>query len=71
MSDDGMKHLRGALGAAPPQGLRQLDDARLHELAETIDAARRRQAKALADAGEAGIAHLPRVLRGPVRKVLR
>ncbi len=63
--------LRAALdGAQPPASLRGLDDAVVADLAAAITQARREQARLLAASGEASLRHVPRILRGPVKKVL-
>ena len=63
--------LRSALGADPPAGIAKLlsedDSARL---AETIRAARARQRDALAAAADGAFNHIPRLLRGPIRKIV-
>ncbi|MCK9247644.1 MAG: hypothetical protein M0P31_01505 [Solirubrobacteraceae bacterium] len=64
--------LRDALDGDPPDGLvTALDDDALRALAATVTDARRRQARALDDAERAALAHLPRVLRGAVERILR
>jgi NaMN:DMB phosphoribosyltransferase len=62
--------LRAQLQDDPPEGLRRLGGAELADLAGAVDGARRRQAKALAAAGDRALRHIPRVLRGPVRRVV-
>ncbi len=61
--------LSAALGGAPIKikGLAAADAARL---AEMVDDAKVRQQQALDDAIDGGLGHIPRLLRGPVRKVL-
>lgn len=66
----GQDRLRQLFDSEVPCGIAELDDAQLIALADAIDATRRRQADALARAAEDGLAMIPRVLRGPVRKVL-
>lgn len=62
------KQLRGA---APPDGIvERVSDADLHRLAGTVRDARRRQAEALAAAGEHALRFIPALLRRPVKKVL-
>ena len=39
-------------------------------LADSVQAARRRQAAELAAAGEQALGHVPRLLRGPIRKIV-
>jgi hypothetical protein len=46
-----------------------LDDASLTRLSEAVRAARQRQAAELAAAGDKALALVPRLLRGPVRKM--
>jgi hypothetical protein len=63
--------LRDALrGADPPASLATLDDAVVADLAAAIVAARREQARQLAASGEKSLAVIPKLLRGPVKKVL-
>jgi hypothetical protein len=52
-----------------PAGIRQLTDAQRQDLAEAIVDARRRQAAALAEAGERAFGHIPRLFRGPIRRM--
>jgi hypothetical protein len=68
--DDAFDALRAQLGGTAPEALRQLSAAELTDLAQAIRTARRRQAKALAVAGERALGHIPRLLRGPVRKIV-
>jgi hypothetical protein len=70
MKAEGVTALRRELGGAPPGGLvGALQDAELGELAEAIHRPRRRQSAALAAAGERALGHLPRLVRGPVKKI--
>ena len=64
----GRRALKEQLGNRLPKGTTALADEELQDLAEAVRAARRRQAKALADAGERALNKIPRLLRGPVRK---
>ncbi len=69
MADTGSDALRRALGGRVPEGLDSLaDDERAH-LAEAVSDARRRQARALAQGGERAMQHIPRLLRGPIRRL--
>ncbi len=61
--------LEEQLGASLPKGVGVLAEEDLEDLGEALRVARRRQAKALAEAGERALSRIPRVLRGPVRKV--
>lgn len=69
MAGEGLAALTAQLGTDPPGGLRKLGDEQLADLAAVIREARRREAVALAQAGEQALSHIPRVLRGPVRRV--
>lgn len=63
--------LRRALrGATPPASVATLDDAVVADLAAAIEEARREQARQLAASGEKSLEIIPRLLRGPVKKVL-
>jgi hypothetical protein len=66
--DAGRRALEEQLGVSLPHGVGALADEELADLADAIRAARRRQAKALAEAGERALKRIPRLLRGPVRK---
>lgn len=71
MSKDAARRaLEAQLGASAPEGLLALSEAELNDLAEAIQAARRRQTASLAEAGERALNRIPRLLRGPVRKVV-
>ncbi|MEA2213468.1 MAG: hypothetical protein QOF83_3416 [Solirubrobacteraceae bacterium] len=61
--------LRERLGSEPPQGLHALTGAQLADLTTAITEARRRQREALAAAGDRALNHVPRFLRGPIRRV--
>ena len=63
--------LERALGAPPPPGLDVLDDGDRERLADLIETARRAQRQALVDAIDDGLRKLPRVVRGPVSKLIR
>jgi len=63
--------LRRALGGAePPASLRSLDDEVVADLAAAIDSAQREQRRALAASGDAVMAHVPGLLRRPLKKVI-
>jgi hypothetical protein len=70
VADDGLRALEAQLGGRAPAGIRRLDEERLRDLADALADARHRQAAELAAAGERAFGHIPRLLRGPVRKVL-
>ncbi len=70
MADDGLTELQAQLGATVPEGVQQLDREELLDLAAAVRDARHRQAAALAQAGERALGHIPRLLRGPIRRVV-
>lgn len=69
MAETGSTALRRALGAPAPKGLRSLGDDELAHLAQAVNEARRRQARALAQSGDSALQHIPRLLRGPIRRL--
>lgn len=69
--NDGARLLQAQLRARPPSAVLELDDEHLRDLAEAVRQARHRQAAELAQAGDKALSVIPRVLRGPVRRVLR
>lgn len=62
--------LTGQLGGPVPAGIEALADDEKQDLSDALRDARRRQAKALAEAGEEGLKYVPALLRGAVRKVV-
>lgn len=58
------------LGAAPPAGVAALDPAHQQDLADALRSARRRQAQALAEAGNDALRFVPAVLRPAIRKAV-
>lgn len=68
--DEAFEALRAQLGGKLPDGLRKLDAQQLRHLDEAVREARHRQAKALAAAGDHALGHVPRILRGPVRRIV-
>ncbi|MGA8258121.1 MAG: hypothetical protein WB767_16250 [Nocardioides sp.] len=62
--------LERELGTSLPPDLATLTDADLARLAKILKAARHQQAAALAEATDRGLSFIPRLLRGPVTKVL-
>lgn len=71
MAGKGWRALEAELRAPAPQGLKALSDIQLQDLAVAIRDARHRQAAELTAAGEKALGHIPRLLRAPVRRVLR
>lgn len=70
MSAKGMRALEAELGGPPPEGLRALDDAQLRAFTDMLCDAKRRQSGALEAAVEEALEIVPRIARGPVRKIL-
>jgi hypothetical protein len=70
VAEDGFQALARQLRDAPPESLAQLEEAQLTDLADAVRDARRRQAAELAAAGDKAFGHIPRLLRGPIRKFL-
>ncbi len=67
----GIDDLTDALGALPPPGIAAaLSDADAAGLAEAVVEARARQSAALAAATKSALDHVPRLLRGPIRKLV-
>lgn len=62
--------LERELGAPVPDGLQALSAAELAVLAGLLAAAKRRQAQELAEGVEDSLNFVPRLMRGPVRKIL-
>jgi len=65
-----LAQLAGELGASPPAAVAALSEAELEDLAGAVRDARRRQAAALARAGDEALGRLPRIVRGLVRRVI-
>ena len=71
MAEKALQALRKQLHGDVPAGLHELEAEDLEHLASAIAQARRRQAQALAQAGERALSHVPRLLRGPIRRITR
>ncbi len=67
---DAFTALSSQLRGATPDSLRGLSDDELASLAAAVADARHRQAAALAEAGERALSHIPRLLRGPVKRIV-
>jgi hypothetical protein len=70
MTQDGVAALTAQLRGTPPAGVARLSDGDLHHLASAVQTARRRQAAELDAAGQQALSRIPRLLRGPIRKVI-
>lgn len=64
------ERLRAELGADPPPSVAALPAETQAALADALATARREQVRALVAATDAGLGFLPRLLRGPVQRVL-
>jgi hypothetical protein len=71
VANQALEALRQQLNGKVPAGLRELENEHLEHLASAVHEAHRRQGQALAEAGERALGHIPRLLRGPVRRVMR
>ena len=67
---EALRALEAQLGSKPPRGLVALSEAELRDLTEAIRDARHHQAAELQAGGEKAFGHIPRLLRGPIRKVV-
>ncbi len=67
---EALEALESQLRAKPPEGLSSLTGEELEDLAGAVRKARHRQAAELQAAGEKAFGHIPRLLRGPIRKVM-
>ena len=63
--------LETELAASPPLGVSSLSAEERDDLAAAIRDAKRRQTEALRLAGEQALNQIPRVLRGPIRRLFR
>ena len=71
MSEEDLAGLRTQLPAEPPAGLGEISGEHIAHLSEAIRAARHRQAEALEQAGQQAFGYVPRLLRGPIRKIIQ
>jgi hypothetical protein len=70
MARKGFEALREQLGGDAPAALKELEPRELEELAGAIREARRREREALIVAGDRALNKIPRVLRGPIKRVV-
>ncbi len=63
------RRLEARLGKRVPRGVSLLSAAELEDLVEAVETARHRQAGALAEAADRALNRIPRLLRGPIRKI--
>jgi hypothetical protein len=65
-----LRALESELGARPPDGLQALAADDLRSLTALLRTAKERQSQALDAAVEEALEIVPRMVRGPVRKIL-
>jgi hypothetical protein len=70
MSDDAIDILEEELGARIPEGIEALADDELLLLADLLHEAKATQAQELDEGVEGSLDIVPRLMRGPVRKML-
>jgi hypothetical protein len=70
MADEAYDELRRQLAGDVPPALSRLTEFELRDLAHAIRDAREREGEALAASGERALDRVPRLLRGPIRKVV-
>lgn len=68
--DDALDALTEQLRDRPPEALGALADEHLAHLASRIEMARRHQAEQLQAASVRALDRVPRLLRGPVKKIV-
>ena len=69
--EEALRTLESQLRAKPPKGLASLSAKALEDLNDAVREARHRQAAELQAAGDKAFGHIPRLLRAPIRKVMR
>jgi hypothetical protein len=67
---DAYVRLRTALDGLEPEGFDVLEDEQLDLLAEAIERAREEHDRALDEATEESLSHIPRMLRPAVRRIV-
>jgi hypothetical protein len=70
MSAQALRALEGELGGRAPEGLEALKESDLRAFAALLRDAKARQSEALQAAIEEALEIVPRMVRGPVRKIL-
>ena len=68
--DDAIDILEGELGGPLPDGFENLSDEQLLALADLLQDARARGQEELREGVEESLSFVPRLMRGPVRKIL-
>lgn len=67
--DDAFTALSAQLRGPVPGGLHELSAEELTNLGAAVADARHRQAAALSEAGDRALSHIPRLLRGPIKRI--
>jgi hypothetical protein len=67
---DAFTALAAQLRGPAPDALRELSQDELADLGAALADARHRQAAALSEAGDRALSHIPRLLRGPIRRMV-
>jgi hypothetical protein len=67
---NGYERLRDALDGFDPAGFEVLDDEQLDRLAHAVEQARAEHDRSLDEATEESLAHVPRLLRPAVRRIV-
>jgi hypothetical protein len=70
MSANAVRALEAELGGAAPDSVSKLTDAQLSAFTDLLRTAKRRQSGALESAMQESLEIVPRMVRGPVRKIL-
>jgi hypothetical protein len=69
-ADEAFAALADQLGGGVPGALKQLEPEQLRDLTTAIGDTRRRHKAALAAGGEQALGMIPRLLRGPIRRIV-
>lgn len=70
MQTDGIGWLKEQLRTTPPAAVAELADQDLRKLGDALRAQRKRQGEALTAASDKALESIPRLLRGPVKKLV-
>jgi hypothetical protein len=70
MDEQAFAGLEAQLGSPPPAGLARLDPAELSDLTAAVRDARHRQAAEIDAVADRALSFIPRLLRGPIRRIV-
>lgn len=70
MTSEGARILEAELDGRPPDGLHALGEGELTDLAKRLRKAKQRQSRALEVGIDEALEIVPRIVRGPVRRIL-